>query len=556
MKETSNFPNYVFDKTTGWRMDLPGFIDLGTRALCLYRVSTGQQLYHTENNEADIPMQRKRCRRFAEQMGWTIVCELQEEGVSGHKVRAENRDKIQQIKEYATKGKFDILLVFMFDRIGRISDETPFVVEWFIRNGIRVWSATEGEQKIESHTDRLTNFIRYWQADGESQKTSVRTANSLHILTEDGCFTGGTCAYGYKLVKKGRTNKRKQEVNDLVICEDEAYIVRIIFQKAATEGFGAQRIANYLNANGYKNRSGKNWHPSSINGILRNIQYIGIMRSGESRSKVQEHLRVVDDKTFDTVQRMLAVRSKQNEAVRSAPINTRGDSLLAGNVFCGHCGARLCITTSGQGRPRADGTDTRRTRYTCQTKSRTHGDCDGQTGYTVHILDDKIDMIVRGILAKAKRMTRTEVMMACYSNDFNGKKAFVKKTEKDLAKAEDGLRNLTQELQKVLTGESEFNPQMLNTAYKEQEMRCTELREALNAAQRELQDGEAKLKEIGTFYNDMLEWAFAYEKASTSAKKMIISHLIDRVDVYRDYQLKIKFNMSIEQFLVSLMGVA
>ena len=537
-------------------MDLPAFIPLGARVLCLYRVSTGQQLYRTENNEADIPMQRKRCRQFAEQMGWTVVCELQEEGVSGHKVRAENRDRIQTIKDYATKGKFDILLVFMFDRIGRISDETPFVVEWFIRNGIRVWSATEGEQKIESHTDRLTNFIRYWQADGESQKTSVRTANSLHILTEEGCYTGGSCPYGYNAVKQGRTNKKKQEVTDLVICEEEAYIVQLIFKKAAAEGYGAQRIANYLNTNGYKNRSGKNWHPSSINGMLRNIQYIGILRSGESRSKVQEHLRIVDDKTFDAVQSMLAVRSRQSQQTRSAPINTRGDSLLAGNVFCGHCGARLCITTSGQGRPRKDGTDTRRVRYTCQTKSRTHGDCDGQTGYTVHILDEKIDMLVRSILAKAKRMTRTEVMLACYNSEVGNKKAFVKKAEKDLEKAEAGLRNLTLELQKVLSGESQFTPQMLNIAYMEQEQRCTELREALSKARQELDADESKLQEISGFYDDMLEWAFAYDKASMSAKKMIVSHLIDRVYVFRDYRLQIKFNISIEQFLVSLMGVA
>ena len=26
----------------------------------------------------------------------------------------------------------------MFDRIGRIADETPFVVEWFVRNGMVV----------------------------------------------------------------------------------------------------------------------------------------------------------------------------------------------------------------------------------------------------------------------------------------------------------------------------------------------------------------------------------------------------------------------------------
>lgn len=77
---------------------------------------------YDSNNEADIPMQCKACHRFAEKMGWTIVHEEQEDGVSEHKIRAENRDKIQAIKELVRKGKFDILLVFMFDRIGRIAD--------------------------------------------------------------------------------------------------------------------------------------------------------------------------------------------------------------------------------------------------------------------------------------------------------------------------------------------------------------------------------------------------------------------------------------------------
>ena len=85
------------------------------------------------------------------------------------KVRAENRNKLQIIKERAKQGKFDILLVFMFDRIGRIADETPFVVEWFVKNGIRVWSTQEGEQRFDNHTDKLTNYIRFWQADGESE---------------------------------------------------------------------------------------------------------------------------------------------------------------------------------------------------------------------------------------------------------------------------------------------------------------------------------------------------------------------------------------------------
>ena len=122
------------------------------RVCCLYRVSTDKQVDFNSNHEADIPMQRKACHKFAEAKGWVIVHEEQEEGVSGHKVRAEARDKLQIIKEYARKGKFDILLVFMFDRIGRIADETPFVVEWFVRNGIRVWSTQEGEQRFDNHT--------------------------------------------------------------------------------------------------------------------------------------------------------------------------------------------------------------------------------------------------------------------------------------------------------------------------------------------------------------------------------------------------------------------
>lgn len=109
---------------------------MAERVDCLYRVSTTKQVDHDEQNQADIPVQRKACREFAAKMGWTIVHEEQENGVSGYKVSASDRDKLQLLKERAEQGKFDILLVFMFDRLGRKSDETPFVVEWFVKHGI------------------------------------------------------------------------------------------------------------------------------------------------------------------------------------------------------------------------------------------------------------------------------------------------------------------------------------------------------------------------------------------------------------------------------------
>lgn len=190
---------------------------MAERVECLYRVSTTKQVDHDEQNQADIPMQRKACRKFAEQMGWIIVGEEQEDGVSGFKVSANDRDKLQLLKDRAEKGKFDILLVFMFDRLGRKSDETPFVVEWFVKHGIRVWSVNEGEQRFESHTDRLTNYIRFWQADGESQKTSIRTKTALGQMVLEGRFRGGKTPYGYRLEKSGVLNKRKHEVSRLVV---------------------------------------------------------------------------------------------------------------------------------------------------------------------------------------------------------------------------------------------------------------------------------------------------------------------------------------------------
>ena len=43
------------------------------RVCCLYRVSTDKQVDFNSNHEADLPMQRKACHKFAEAKGWVIV---------------------------------------------------------------------------------------------------------------------------------------------------------------------------------------------------------------------------------------------------------------------------------------------------------------------------------------------------------------------------------------------------------------------------------------------------------------------------------------------------
>jgi len=79
----------------------------------------------------------------------------------------------------------------MFDRLGRRDDETPFVVQWFVQQGIEVWSTREGEQRFDSHVDKLLNYIRFWQASGESEKTSIRVRTKHSQMVQDGEWRGG-----------------------------------------------------------------------------------------------------------------------------------------------------------------------------------------------------------------------------------------------------------------------------------------------------------------------------------------------------------------------------
>ena len=114
------------------------------------------------------------CRRtpatiLQEKKGWNIVGEEQEIGVSGYKVSTDDLVKLKRIRKAAEQGEFDILLVFMYDRLGRNLNETPFIAEWFTKKGIHVWSVYEGEIIDGVDAERMLDYIRFWQTD-EAQK--------------------------------------------------------------------------------------------------------------------------------------------------------------------------------------------------------------------------------------------------------------------------------------------------------------------------------------------------------------------------------------------------
>ena len=527
---------------------------MAERVDCLYRVSTTKQVDHDEQNQADIPVQRKACREFAAKMGWTIVHEEQENGVSGYKVSASDRDKLQLLKERAEQGKFDILLVFMFDRLGRKSDETPFVVEWFVKHGIRVWSVNEGEQRFESHTDRLTNYIRYWQADGESQKTSIRTKTALGQMVQEGRFRGGSPPYGYRLAPSGIFNKRKHEVYKLEIDEDEARVVRMMFNLCVGSGYGRCKIANLISSQGIQTRTGGNWHEATVGHILHNITYMGVLRSGESQSEVFPELQIIDPATFELAQKLMTERVNEFNEQRTLPRNTSGQSMLSGNVFCGHCGGRLTLTTNGTVRKNADGVQVarRRIRYVCYNKTRHRIECNGQTGYTMHILDGMVTEVLHQIFDRMKAVREDEIVSRTQMNVTADVKNQFTAAKREFAKATKEYEAVKAKLMAIIRGESSLPESVISEMAEEAKRKMMAASEKVSALNSEMEQSNDRTNEIRRDYQNIMKWSEIFDSSDMAVKKMIAGYLIKKISVYSGYRLHIEFNINFAQFELGL----
>ncbi len=519
------------------------------KAYCLYRVSTKKQV---DKQKDDIPMQKIACTEFAEQQGWVIAKEFYEKGVSGFKVSAKNRDAIQDLKEAALNKEFDILLVFMFDRLGRIDDETPFIVEWFAKQGIEIWSVKEGEQKFESHTDKLLNYIRYWQANGESVKTSMRLKTRMAQLTAEGIYRGGATPFGYKAEYLGRLNKKGQAVRDLVIDENEAKYVKLCFEKTLKEGYGSFRLAKLINKLGVRTRNGKEFQSVSINRILRNKLYCGYYIAGETVSPKLENLVIIDEKDFNGVQYILDQRANKQVTKQHMAMTTKGKCLLSGNLVCAHCGTKLISSTQVDRYTRKDGTVAEKEyiKYICYHRSRKLNDCDGQQVYAAHVIDDIVLSAVNKYLEAIKQTPKDRALEIRYKKEL----AEIRKQKKELleekARLDNRLTQLSAEVGKCICGENRFPIDVLSMSIDTTKAEIDKTENLIAECDAELNKQGHTLENLDYYYNQFLTWANEFEYATREQQKMIICQLITEIKVGKGYIVDIEFNASYKQFII------
>lgn len=515
------------------------------RAALSYRVSTKGQVDHD-----DIPMQKIKCRKFAQQQGWRVVMEKAEKGVSGSKVSASKRDVIQELRQEAVNGSFDILLVYMFDRLGRIESETPFVLEWFVQHGIQMWSVHEGQQRIESHGDKLMNYIRFWQAAGESEKTSIRTRDRIRQIVSSGHFAGGIVPYGYRAVEKGRVNKRDQPVKDLEIDPEEAAWVREVFEKVANEGASGYAMAQMLNNRGLRTRQGAEFQSTTIKRIIRHEGYTGYLVTKAARSEFMPELQIVEEKLFARANEALDCRSRKLAKEKNIAAKTDNPTLLAGIVICAHCGAKMSAFLHTDRYKLADGSirEKVQAKYNCYQRGQRLRECDGQSLYLAERVDAVVLELAHDIFRRIQQEPYDKSIEQRIRQENGERERKKQAAEKKIKAAQHKQKRYEDEVIRCLDGQSSFSEQTLARLIAGAE---AEVRQA-KTEYAELLRGDTThetIQQIRNYYNEFLGWANEFDLASIPRKRAILGQLIEKVEVGKGYKVTVHLKMSYAQFL-------
>lgn len=530
------------------------------RVATLYRVSTKKQLNPSEHG-GDIPTQRKACQDFIDsKSGWALVKEYTEKGVSGFKKKSSERDELQQILLDAGNNKFDVLLVFMFDRLGRLEDDTPFFIQALVNAGVEVWSVQEGQQKFDDHIDKLLNYIRSWQSNGESLKTSVRVNESHKQMVEEGIYRGGTVPFGYKTVPSGKFNKKGKELLKVVIDSEAADIVRLIYDLADQEGYGQYRIPRLLNEKGLRTNRGKPWSSPSVSALLRNPMYKGYMAYGRGTGKEvfskepNPELIIIDAAKWDRVQALRKGRNPENTNDPNVPkvlLSTKSTLLLIGMSRCGHCGHALGPTWNQKKWKRKDGSEgkNKSPKYRCSGKSAQKAiTCAGQTTHSQKRLEGVVLDEVYRYLNHLKCEDINKKLEKLKNENVSDELKVLKALQKQLTKASKELSALEDEMMNVILGKSPLSREKISRMISDKEVEAAELSSKVEQVEHELNSRKVEREELEELQNRIPVWREVFERASCAKKKMMLNTIIDQIYVFKD-KVEIHYKLRINNFI-------
>jgi site-specific DNA recombinase len=287
-----------------------------TRAAAYVRVSTDEQAEHGHS----IPAQKRSLLSYAKSQGWEIVEFYVDDGYSGKDL---GRPAMTRLLADAEAGRFDLVLVYKLDRLSRRQKDVLYLLEdVFDPAGVGFKSVTETFDTTTPFGKASLGMMAVF-AQLEREQMVQRVKAGLAEATRKGLVNGGIPPYGYDY---------NPEIKGYVVNPVEAEVVRLAF-RLYLEGLGTPRIAEYLDAHGYPNRSGKSWANGPLAMMLRGSKrYLGYAR-WDGQLYEAGHEAIIDEQTHLAVQAELKRRGKDR---------SWGKGLLSGLAYC-ECGRALQV---------------------------------------------------------------------------------------------------------------------------------------------------------------------------------------------------------------------
>jgi len=498
------------------------------RAINLYRCSTDMQ---------DLKVQQETCRKFDKEKEFDIYLEIEEEDISGYKLSLNQRVGLLEILTRAENKEFDVLVIYMFDRLGRREDETPFIIQKLYELGIQVYTANDG-QLIQANTmeSKLINYFNSWVANYESVKTSIRVKNKIKSLNNEGEYTGGIPPYGYEVYQTGEIKPNGKVKYNIRICSSEAEIVKLIFNLCINKNYGSGRIATYLNSHGYKNRPSYSinenkeriakecpFRNNSINRIIRNSIYIGQQRynchtstqnktiinpKSEWKTKpVREDLIIIDEDTFVKANNLMSIRKIQKGF--EIKTSTKGKLLCSGIAYC-HCGSKLKTDYSIKTYIRkSDGQTTKMQtlRYTCSNGRNNRKDHDGSLHFSGIKYDKYVEDTLKDFLCNIDFELLNKNVNICL--------------EENITRMKQEIQNLNKEKDQCNLRTAKYQNELDKLVLSEDEDKDFKMKTFFNG----MKNNENNIKLLEQKLNKLIDLVNNSEKQETSMKKEIKSLL-------------------------------
>ena len=201
---------------------------------------------------------------------WTLVDIYADEAVSG--TQTLKRDNFNRLINDCMNGKIDMVITKSIPRFARNTLDTLKFVRMLKEKNIAVFFENEKINTLTKDGELLLVVISS-VAQQEVENTSMNLKKGLKMKMSRGELVGFQSCLGYDYVK---------ETKSIVVNEEEAEIVRYIFQRYI-DGLGGRSIGKELENLGYKTKRGsKRWVESTVLGIIKNEKYKGDLLQGKT----------------------------------------------------------------------------------------------------------------------------------------------------------------------------------------------------------------------------------------------------------------------------------